>query len=314
VILAKGPSVLDPVGPGARHIAGIWWTMFALAVVVYVVVGGLILWASVRGRRSADDAGGRPSSISDNAFIWVGGIAVPVVILALLAVMTVRSATALSQPSGHALRISVSGRQWWWQVVYPKEAIVTANELHVPVGRPVEVELRTDDVIHSFWVPQLNGKLDLVPDQVNHLRFRADRAGTYRGACAEYCGAQHANMNFLVIAMAPRDYDRWVTRRRQPPPSPSDELTAAGQAALMRESCAGCHAIRGTQAVGSLGPDLSDVGARRSLGAGVIPNRLAYLREWIVNAPHFKPKVLMPPVDLSAADAAAIAAYLDSLK
>ena len=307
----EGPSILDPAGPGAREIAGVWWVMFALGAAVYVVVGGFILWAARRGRRTTE---GRPSGITDSAFIWVGGIVVPVLILAVLAVLTVQSADALSRPSGQALRVNVVGYQWWWQVVYPREGIVTANELHVPVGRPIEVELETADVIHSFWVPQLNGKLDLIPDHVNKLRFQADRAGVYRGECAEYCGVQHANMNFVVIAMPTADFDRWVTRRQQPPPGPSDELTARGQAAFVREPCAGCHAIKGTTAVGSSGPDLSDMGARLYIGAGTIPNRRAFLERWLIDAPHFKPHVLMPPIDLSDADRRAIAAYLLSLK
>jgi cytochrome c oxidase subunit 2 len=311
VIIAKGPSVLDPAGPGARHIATVWWTMFALAVVVYIVVGGFIVWSALRGRRSED---GRSSAISDHAFIWIGGIAAPVVILAVLATMTVRAATALDRPRGAALRVDVVGYQWWWQVVYPKQAIVTANELHVPVGRPIEVALKTADVIHSFWVPQLNGKLDLIPDHVNTLRFRADKPGVYRGECAEYCGLQHANMNFVVVAVPPAEFERWVTRRQQTPPGPTDELTARGQAAFMRAPCAGCHAIKGTTAVGSVGPDLSDVGARLYLGAGTVPNRRAFMEQWIVDAPHLKPHVLMPPIELSAAERVAIAAYLESLE
>jgi cytochrome c oxidase subunit 2 len=309
--LAKGPSVLDPAGPGAREIAGVWWTMFALAIAVYVVVAAFILWAVRRGRGTDD---GRPSAISDNAFVWVGGIVVPALILAILAVVTVQSATALSRPSGDPLRVDVTGYKWWWQVVYPHEAIVTANELHVPVGRPVELSLRTADVIHSFWVPQLNGKLDLIPAQTNRLRIRVDRAGTYRGECAEFCGIQHANMNFVVIAMGQSAFDRWVARRQQIPAGPADELAARGQAEFVAQPCAGCHAVKGTAAVGALGPDLSDVGSRLYLGAGAIPNRRAFMAGWIRNAQHFKPGNLMPAIDLSDDQANAITAYLENLK
>jgi cytochrome c oxidase subunit II len=303
--------VLHPIGPGAGQLATLWWTMFALGSVVYVVVAGFIIAGAVRGRGSDD---GRPSRITDNAFVWVGGIAVPLVIIGFLAVLTVHASGALGKPSGRALSIEVTGKQWWWQVAYPSQAIVTANEIHVPVGQPVAVSLHTADVIHSFWVPALNGKLDVIPDHVNVLRFRVDKAGTYRGVCAEYCGIQHANMNFLVIGQSPAAFSRWVAQHRQPATAPSSEDIARGQAAFMTAPCAGCHTIRGTQANGARGPDLSDVGGRRYLGAGAIPNERAFLEAWIRDAPHFKRGVLMPPIQLSDADAAAIVAYLESLK
>ena len=305
------PSMLDHRGSEARHIAGVWWLMFGLAAGVYAVVAAFIVVAVVRGRHTP---GGRRSAWSDNGFIWVGGIVVPVLILALLAVVTVTSTRALRNPESGAVRIHVVGKRWWWAVEYPDDKIVTANEVHVPVGRPVEVSVDSDNVIHSFWVPQLAGKADTIPGQENVLRFRAERAGTYRGACAEYCGLQHAHMDFLVVADSPDAFDRWRTRHQELTATPSSEEQAQGQRVFMREACAGCHTIRGTQAQGTIGPDLTDFGSRSWIGAITVPNTTGFLSGWIANSQSIKPGNLMPPNSLSPSDLTAVVAYLQSLK
>jgi cytochrome c oxidase subunit 2 len=284
--------------------------MFGMAAGVYVVVAALIFWAALRNHGRVV----RPSRLEDHRFILFGGVLGPVVILMLLAVVTVDTTANLRQPRQGRLRIEVEGVDWFWKVRYLDERFETANEIHVPVGRQVEVQLISRDVIHSFWVPQLAGKVDLVPGQRNVLRFTAEAPGSYLGECAEYCGLQHANMRFLVIAQAAADYQRWVAGHTAPPAEPPDEMAARGRVVFVREACAGCHAIRGTEADGTFGPDLSDFGGRRTIGAGTVPNTTGYLAGWISDAQSIKPRNLMPPVNLNPADLAALVAYLESLK
>jgi len=307
------PSMLAGRGTESRRVAGVWWLMFGLASAVYVAVGAFIVVAIVRGRRA--DKAAPEGGPSDDAFVWVGGIIVPVAILAVLAVVTVRTTDVLRRPTGGELRIDVVGKRWWWDVSYPGTGVRTANEIHIPVGRTVDVQLTSDNVIHSFWVPQLAGKMDTIPGQPNHLRFKASTAGTYRGECAEYCGIQHAHMSFLVIADPPGEFDRWLTRRRGGAGvNPTTEQAALGQLVFTREACAGCHAVKGTAATSTIGPDLSDFGSRRWIGSLTVPNTPENLARFITDAPSVKPGSLMPPIALSAADVAAVTAYLEGLE
>ena len=315
-------SALDPKGPAAERIADVWWLMLGLAVAVYLVVAGLILVASRRGRgaegaQAAEGAEGAEGAVqrrpfNENAFIWIGGIAVPTAILVILAVVTVASTADLTRAEDRPLRIEVEGFKWWWEVRYPDADFVTANEVHVPVGRPVEIELTSADVIHSFWVPELAGKVDLVPGQRNVIRLTADEAGEYRGQCAEYCGLQHARMAFLVIADPPEVFDDWVVRHQAPPAEPPAGPATEGEAIFESSSCAGCHTVRGTSALGESGPDLSDFGSRRTIGAVTVENNRGNLGGWIVNAQAIKPGNLMPPVSLEPEELHALIAYLES--
>jgi cytochrome c oxidase subunit 2 len=303
------PSTLHTAGSSADKIAGTWWLMFGLAIVVYVVAASFILVAIARGHRGR---GSRASRISDHAFVWVGGIIVPAVILAVLGVVTVSTGRALRSPARDPLVIQVVGKDWWWAAVYPRAGIVTANEIHLPVGQPIEVRLTSDNVIHSFWVPELAGKVDTIPGQVNVLRFTADRAGTYLGVCAEFCGLQHANMHFQVVAQSPGDYARWAAQQARPTPQPSSELQAEGELVFVRSSCAGCHTIRGTPALGTFGPDLTHLATRRTIGAVTVANTRTTLARWIERAGSYKPGVLMPPGLLSSDELQAVLAYLES--
>ncbi len=305
------PSSLDPQGPAAKSIASVWWLMFGLATAVYVVVAGFIIIGALRGRGTQE---GKPSRISDGAFIWVGGLIVPILILGVLAVVTVKTTDGLrtSEAGSSPVRIEVTGFQFWWAVEYPDEDLTTANEIRVPAGRPVEIGLHSQDVIHSFWVPQLAGKVDLVPGQRNVIRFTAKSPGEYRGQCAEFCGLQHAKMAFLVVAEEPATYERWVARQQRPRGGPANERAAAGEQVFMRSTCAGCHAIRGTEAQGTKGPDLSDFGSRRMLGAGAEPNTRGHLAGWIANSQTIKPGNLMPPVQLEPDDLLNLVEYLEN--
>jgi cytochrome c oxidase subunit 2 len=309
------PSALDGKGPEARRIAGVSWLMFGLAAVVYVVVAGFIVVAIRRGRRRQEDSPKPAREPKDDTFIWFGGIVAPVVILAVLAVVTIRTTQDLRAVEQGELRIQVTAKRWWWDVRYPDAGVATANEIHIPAGRPIDIELTSDNVIHSFWVPQLAGKVDTIPGQTNHLRLKADEPGTYRGACAEYCGIQHANMSYLVIADPAAEFDRWLTRRASAAGlTPGSEQAARGQLVFNRESCAGCHAVRGTPATATIGPDLSNFGERQSIGSLTVPNTPENLSRWITEPDRVKPGNLMPPTALSPDDLAAVVAYLEGLK
>ncbi len=304
-------SIVDPKGSEASRIAGVWWLMFGLAAGVYVVVAGFILYASTRGRR----AKARESRLDENRFIWIGGVIGPLLILLVLAVVTVNTTNALRRASPDELHVEIDGNLWWWAVRYPGTGITTANELHLPAGQPIDLALHSDNVIHSFWVPELAGKEDVIPGQTNHLRFTADHPGSYLGVCAEFCGLQHGHMGFEVIVQTPGDFGRWMAQRSVPPREPASEEAATGQVVFQRMACAGCHTIAGTSATGTVGPDLTDVGARRRLGAGVVENTPATMRAWIHDASSIKPGVVMPSFrSLSDRDLSALTAYLESLR
>jgi cytochrome c oxidase subunit 2 len=301
----QSPNALDPQAPAAKSVASVAYLMFGLATVVYVVVAAFIIIGALRGKKE--------SRISDGAFIWIGGLVVPSLILAGLAVVTVKTTDTLRKPDADALRIEVTGYRFWWGVQYPDEKVATANEIRVPAGRPVEIGLQSEDVVHSFWVPQLAGKVDMVPGQRNVIRFTADKPGEYRGQCAEFCGLQHAKMALLVVAEEPGEYERWVIRQQRPRGGPGSEREAAGEQVFMRSSCAGCHTVRGTEAQGTKGPDLSDFGTRRTLGAVAAENNTANLAGWIANSQSIKPGNLMPPVQLEPDELLNLVEYLEGL-
>jgi cytochrome c oxidase subunit 2 len=306
----KSPSMLKTHGSEASRIAGIWWLMFGLGAGVYAVVAFFIVWAIVRGRR-AEASEGR---VSDNLWIVWGGVVVPVLILAVLAVVTVQATSELRKPEAGALRVEVVGKRWWWAVSYPGTSVTTANEIRLPAGRPVEIGLDSDNVVHSFWVPQLAGKLDLIPGQHNILRFTPRTPGTYIGECAEFCGVEHARMGFVVIVQTTTDFDRWMTRHQLTPSAPDAEAASQGEVTLVTQACAGCHAIRGTPAQGTVGPDLTDFGERTTIGARTVPNTPENLAKWIVDAQALKPGALMPPMPMSDRDVNNVIAYLEGLK
>lgn len=305
-------SVLAPAGPHAAWVAQLSWIMFAaggLILLLVVVMTAIALFAPA-GLRAA--IGGRGTVV-------VGGIAFPVVVLSSLFLWVLGGASDLVTAGPPALRIEVIGERWWWRVHYLDAEdgvhMVTANEIRVPVGMPVEFRLKTADVIHSFWVPSLSGKLDMIPGRVNSYRFAAEKPGTYRGQCAEYCGEQHAKMAFYVIAMEQHAFDDWY--RGQTLPAPEPLLTGAqqGQGLFEGNGCGACHTVRGTGAAGTIGPDLTHVGSRVSLAAGILPNNRGTLAGWISSAQHLKPGNAMPSFDtLSGPDLRALASYLESLK
>jgi cytochrome c oxidase subunit 2 len=249
--------------------------------------------------------------------LW--SVAVSIVLLVVLVVASVATDRALARMSlDGAVHIEVIGHQWWWEVRYrgaqPADAFTTANELHVPVGRPVVVKLNADDVIHSLWVPSLAGKKDLIPGRTTTLQLRADRPGRYRGQCAEFCGYQHAFMAFEVIADPPEVFDAWLAAQRRPAAEPGDAIARRGRDVFLGSACVMCHAIEGTSAGARKAPDLTHVGSRTTIAAGTLPNRPAELARWIANPQDFKPGANMPATTLPQADMDALVTYLGSLQ
>jgi cytochrome c oxidase subunit 2 len=235
----------------------------------------------------------------------------------LIAGLTVGRVYALPETSD-AVTINVTGRQWWWQVEYvdslPANRFQTANELVIPVGRPVVVNLTSRDVVHTFWVPNLQGKRDLIPGYVSSIWFQADHEGRYRGQCAEFCGYQHANMAFFVTARTNDQFEQWLRAQRQPATEPATDAQHKGRDVFLSKTCVQCHAIRGTIAGATLGPDLTHVGSRATIATGILPNTVDNLKRWVRNPQAVKPGNRMPPHDLSNEDLQALAEYLRSLK
>jgi cytochrome c oxidase subunit 2 len=286
--------------------------MFIGAGLIFFLVMSLTAIASLT---DAD----RARWLSGRAVIIGGGIIFPIVTLSALLVYGLLLSRNLVMAGTPALRIEVVGEQFWWRVHYVDSSgaphLVTANEIRIPIGMPIEFILKSNDVIHSFWVPSLAGKLDMIPGRVNSYRFAAERPGVYRGQCAEYCGAQHALMAFYLIAMDKTEFDAWYARQSEPAPDPTTAFQARGKALFLENGCGACHTIRGTPAEGKIGPDLSHIGDRVSLAAGTFPNNAGTLAGWISSAQHLKPGNLMPSFgNLQGEELRAIAAYLGGLK
>lgn len=296
-------SALNPQGPDAAVIAEISWVLFAGGAVIFAAVMALAAYAVLARRENA-------SRLSPRLLVVGGGILFPVVTLSVLLVYSLARATALHPVDDNALRIEVIGEQWWWRVHYldadGRRDFATANEIRVPVGRPVELLLRSGDVVHSFWVPVLAGKLDMIPGRTNRLRVRAERAGEFRGQCAEYCGGPHAWMALYFVAQETAEFEQWAAAQRQP---------AAHSNALFAAHCAACHTVRGTPAAGTLGPDLTHVGSRKTIGAGLLPANAGAFGAWIASSQHLKPGNLMPSFQsFTGEELRALAMYLESLK
>lgn len=311
------PSALDPRGFAARNIATIWWIQFALGLLVLIVVTALIVYLLFIRRQGETGLPGDQTLLDDpknNRWIWIGGIIVPAVILAVVMVLTLSSMNALASPSQEPETvIEVIGHQWWWEVRYSDEEFVTANEIHVPAGQPVRLLLTSADVIHSFWVPQLHGKMDLNPGKTNSIWIEVDEPGVLRGLCAEFCGIQHAKMQLLVIAQEPEEFDAWIEQQRQPAPEPNTERIRYGQQLFLGSSCVYCHTVRGTNANATVGPDLTHLASRRTLGSGILDNTRGNLAGWIVDPQHIKPGNLMPPTSFSGDEVQALLDYLETL-
>ena len=300
-------SALDPQSPQAHSLSQLIWLIVIVSAMVWTLVM-LVLFASLRRRWRASSSERRLTVVVSSA---VGVTVIVIAALTLFSFFTTRSLTAATSD---VLTIEVRGHQWWWEVTYRDPGFKTANEIRVPVGRPVRVLLSSQDVLHSFWVPYLAGKQDLIPGRDNSLDFTVQKSATYRGQCAEYCGVQHAHMAFTVVALEPAAFEAWRQAQLHPAAEPSDAEEEAGRQAFLTRKCAGCHTVRGTPANGETGPDLTHLASRLTIAAGLFETTRGSLAAWIADPQNLKPGNNMPMVDLDANELKAVSAYLMSLR
>jgi cytochrome c oxidase subunit II len=308
--LAANQNVLHPHSPAEHEITQLWWVMLGFAAFGLALVAVLLVLGWIRRNRELLPFG--LGERGGTALVIGLGIGMPIVLLTALFVWSdifVIRSTAAPSPSSTAMTVRVVGHQWFWEIRYPGTSAVTADELHIPTRTRVDVVGTTADVIHSLWVPELNRKIDLIPGRTNSVLLDADRAGTYEGECAEFCGLQHTHMLLIVIAQPRAQFDAWLRNME----APARASTGRGAQVFMQD-CASCHQIRGTDARGQVGPDLTHVASRTTLASGAIPNDPADLADWIRDPQHVKPGNKMPQVQMSDADRAALVAYLGSLK
>jgi cytochrome c oxidase subunit II len=312
-------QILSPKGPAAASLARLGWFVLMLALAVTVVMWVIIALVLMRPRGSLDehlpiDAGG------GHGWILVGFLLSAGVLAAMyIAGLGSMSKFPLNDGRTTPADIRIVGHQWWWEVHYldgpVHDHFVTANEIHIPAGRMVDIDLTSADVIHSFWVPALHGKVDLIPGNMNRIRIEASQPGVFPGSCAVYCGAEHAKMRLLVVAQTPADYRNWLANERRPGAAPSTADQRAGEQVFMSKACSLCHMVRGTEAEATFGPNLTHIGSRRMIGSNWLVNNTGNLAGWVVHAQAIKPAVLMPNVtDLTGDQLRELVAYLQNLK
>jgi cytochrome c oxidase subunit II len=306
-----GPqSALDPAGEESHQIRSLFWAMAAGGTLIWLGVVGLLLYVVWPSRRA------HPERTGGRIIFWAGAVFPSITLLLLLAYAfwLMPGLRPFAQTAQAGLRIEVTGKQFWWQVIYhPAEGapVISANEIRLPVGERVELTLKSDDVIHSFWIPALGGKMDMIPGRTNRLSLLATRSGTFRGACAEFCGTSHALMAIVAVTMEETAFDAWLAAQARP----SSNIAASGAILFERHGCGACHRIDGTSGQGKVGPDLSHVGARQTLAAGVLPNTDEAMARFITEPQKIKPGQHMPGFDmLPASDLRAIALFLRSLQ
>lgn len=313
-------SALEPAGPLAERTSDLAWFAFAVAAAVYVATIGALFWALWRSRHRERAGDALPADSQRKMTRSVSlAVAATVAILLVFFFVDMSVERTLRDPRAeHPLTIEVVGHQWWWEVRYsdgaPQEHFTTANEIHIPTGQPVQLELRSEDVIHSVWVPSLAGKKDLIPGYKDTLWFQADVPGVYRGQCAEFCGHQHAKMGLLVIAEHPDSFARWQDRMRHPAAAPADSAARTGERVFMTRQCVLCHNIEGTPAGSIAGPDLTHIASRLTIAAGTLGNTRENLTRWIRDPQGVKPGAQMPQPELTETELEALVTYLEGLR
>jgi cytochrome c oxidase subunit 2 len=316
-------SALNPAGPNAGSLAWLWWLMFYVSAAVYILVMIGLAIAIKNGRRERDlnpVLNPRPETERRMRNVILSALSITVAILFLFLLSSFRVGRSLTADlkDKNGLSIEVTGRQWWWEVRYndvdASNIFTTANEIHIPVGVPVLFTLHGGDVIHSFWVPNLAGKKDLIPGKISTQWLQADKPGVYRGQCAEYCGLQHARMAFWIVADTQEQFNAWRQNQTQTSVSPATDSQRRGQQVFLSSSCVMCHAINGTTAGANFGPNLTHVGSRNTIAAATLSNTREHLSRWIVDSQQFKPGNKMPQNNLGQADLDAVVDYLQSLK
>ena len=313
-------NYLQSFGLKADHILPLTWGLLVISLLVILSVIALLL-------RSLFVASETTVGSADTAAVerpwggtrWIAiGVGLTAFVLLLSAVWAMGTLAAIGEPPARpAVTVEVIGHQWWWEIRYhddkPSRVFTTANEIRIPVGKPALFRLKSADVIHSFWVPALGGKTDLIPGQTNVTWLQADKQGVYRGQCAEYCGMQHAHMALVVVASDPESFESWWRHQLEPPPAPASERVASGKQSFLQK-CGACHSVRGTPAGGIVGPDLSHLMQRKTIAAGTLVNTTAHLAAWIADPQHIKPGNFMPRPEVSSAELQKIIAYLQTLE
>lgn len=315
------PSTLRPQGPAAAHINELWWVMFGFGTAILLLVIGLLFAAILRGERGTS-ATAPDSSGDDTGRKWpiFGGIVLPLIVIGIVFGYSIYTLATIENPNEKPpIKIEVVGRRWWWEVKYPDQGITTANEIHLPVGVPVQVELKSADVIHSLWIPELHGKMDLIPTRINNITLQADKEGVFRGECAEFCGLQHAHMGFMVVAQSKGDFENWIASQQQPAAAPTDPTALQGQQVFVNAGCVFCHTVRGLEdkeidrSSVDLGPDLTHLDSRLTIAGASLTRNRGNLAGWIVDAQHVKPGSLMPNMEINAEDLQSLLAFLETL-
>ena len=319
-------SALDPAGPQSEKIDILWWSFFWLLTAIFLAVMAAALWTLSRRHHGIEQESPKdPHQPSDETQsrvrrVVTGFTIATILILFVLIIASVGTGKATSELSNkkNGLTVEVTGNQWWWQIRYlnsdPSQILVTANEIHIPVGRPVQIRGLSNDVIHSFWVPNLNGKRDLIPSRTTTEWIEADHPGVYRGQCAEFCGLQHAHMALWVVAEPPAKFDAWMQSQLQPATAPSDPEKQRGLQVFLNSACLFCHQIRGTAAAGQNAPDLTHFGGRRGIAANTVPNTKGNLAGWILDPQSMKPGNHMATIALNSTDLQPLIDYLESLQ
>jgi cytochrome c oxidase subunit II len=318
---SSSTSIFAPAGTPAHSIFSLSMLVLSITAVIFLIVAGLLLYALLRYRHRANDANAdqEPAQIYGSNQIELSWTVIPVLIVVMLFLATARvilSTQDAPKPAA-SLDVTVIGHQYWWEYRYPQSGIVTANELHIPVSNPKHptptyLTMSSADTDHSFWVPRLAGKTDLIPNRVNTMWIDPEAAGLYLGQCAQYCGTQHAKMLLRVYADTPTEFAAWIAHQQQP--AVNDPAVAEGRNIFQHNACISCHAVAGTVATGRFGPDLTHVAGRDTLASGAVPNNAANLRAFVDDPAHFKPGALMPPMHLNNHDLDAVTAYLMTLK
>lgn len=304
-------SIFHPASPQATHLLWLWNVCMIVCGFILAVVTAAIVYILIRYRRRDDR---EPVQTQGNTPLEIVWTAVPILLVSFLFVASILTARAIDRPVKRAPDIVVRGHQWWWEVEYPGSGLTTANEIHIPVGRDMLIAVETADVIHDFWVPELGRKMDAIPGRRNFIWIRTGRPGDYAGACAEFCGAQHAWMRFRVIAQEPAAFDTWSKGQARPAVTPSTTAASQGERRFKELTCINCHNVRGANAQKQYAPDLTHVGSRKMLAAERLENTAENMRRWLYQPNIVKPNCLMPNLKLGRDDLTALTAYLESLQ
>jgi cytochrome c oxidase subunit 2 len=315
-VRVTGGSPFDPAAPQAVAISHLFVLTLLLLGAILMLVTALVVYASYRFRARTGETGPEPEQVFGHRGLEIGWTVGPVVLLSLLFGLTLSGMRNADPQKGTNAKpdLCVIAHQWWWELRYPKLGITAANEIHLPMGSKVLARIESADVIHSFWVPQLGRKMDAIPGHPNHLWLEPMKLGIYLGSCSEYCGAEHAWMRLRVVVQTPEEFLRWTNRQRRVPSTPTDARAAAGEHLFTSKTCTSCHAVAGTVARARLGPDLTHVASRQTLGAGVITNTPAHLADWLRNPQAVKPGCRMPNMKLDESQVGSLVAYLETLQ